>query len=416
MKNSVKVSALILFGVFTFACATLTNTQNSQATQPPAISTEAQPTAKAELTEADIIAGIQTTLNTFAQAYAKGDVELLSTTLDLENKPFSRFIKTRFQTDIESYNGTGNLDTYEVAYITQREYNLVQVHIIYDEVAAVDWVFRELDDGRWVLTEPTVEQTGEMVITDSDYFEFRTYPWADDVNSKVEELMQNARDRVEQKLGKVPEEKIEVEIIPTYGLYPFDDPNAVAYYSFNGSLSGEGDRMVIYAPNSYLFSWYYIEYGWERELEDVLTHEYTHMTHARSFGNAGRLADWIVEGLAEYVDGISRAYTLADALENDALIPLVDTTPGVVRKQDIAHIYALEKDIGLAYAEAEALVAFIVEEHGGFDAFWEFANAYDDVGGDLDKALQKSLNISQTKFEASWMTWLKEIYLPRYVN
>jgi hypothetical protein len=25
---------------------------------------------------------------------------------------------------------------------------------------------------------------------------------------------------------------VEVKIIPTYGLYPFDDPNALAYYNY----------------------------------------------------------------------------------------------------------------------------------------------------------------------------------------
>jgi hypothetical protein len=409
-----KTTFLLFTAIFMLACASLSVSREIETSTPTSIPSPL-PTVDV-LTDEDIINGIQITLNDYSQAYADNDIELLSTTLDLENKPFSRFIKTRFASDQDSYNGNGIHQTYKVEYITQRDYNLVQAHIIYEREAAVDWIFRQLEDGRWVLTEPTVEQTGKMEIKDSDHFVFKTYPWADDVNSQVEDLMQNARDRVESKLGKVPDEKIEVEIIPTYGLYPFDDPNAVAYYSFNGSLSGDGDRMVIYAPHSFLFSWYYIENGWELELENILTHEYTHMTHARSFENAGHLADWIVEGLAEYVDGIDRAYDVANAMESNSMIPLVDETPGVVYKQDLAHIYLLEKDVGLAYAEAESLVAFIVEEKGGFDVFWEFANAYGDASGDLDDALQNVLNISQKQFEAEWMDWLKNRYLPAYTN
>lgn len=405
---------LISTAVFTLACATLGQFQYTATLIPP---TATPPSATpVVLTEEDIKEAIQLTLNDFAEAYNQNDVDLLVTTLDPDNKPFNRFIKTRFMTDMESYGGAEIHESYVVDYITQREFDLVQAHIIYDENAAVDWLFRELEDGRWVLTEPTVEQTGEMVVQDTEYFVFKTYPWADDINARVEKLMQNARERVNKKLGKVPDEKIDVEVIPTYGLYPFDNPNAVAYYSYNGSLSGDGDRMVIYAPNSFLFGWYYVDQGWEAELEDVLTHEYTHMTHARSFDDAGKLADWILEGLAEYVDGINRAYGVAYAIENDAMIPLVDATPGVVYKQDLAHIYGLEKDVALAYAESESLVAFIVEEKGGFDAFWKLAQAYDDAGGDLDKALKSSLKISQQQFEEQWMDWLKNEYLPTYTK
>jgi hypothetical protein len=414
-SHKVQTQILIIStAVFTLACATLGQFQYT-ATPIPPTAPPPSPTPVV-LTEEDIKEAIQLTLNDFAEAYNQNDVELLVTTLDPDNKPFSRFIKTRFMTDMESYAGAEIHESYVVDYITQREFDLVQAHIIYDENAAVDWLFRELEDGRWVLTEPTVEQTGEMVVQDTEYFVFKTYPWADDVNARVEELMQNARERVNKKLGKVPDENIDVEVIPTYGLYPFDNPNAVAYYSYNGSLSGDGDRMVIYAPNSFLFGWYYLDQGWEAELEDVLTHEYTHMTHARSFDGAGQLADWILEGLAEYVDGINRAYGVAYAIENDAMIPLVDTTPGVVYKQDLAHIYGLEKDTALAYAESESLVAFIVEEKGGFDAFWKLAQAYDDAGGDLDKALKNSLKISQQQFEEQWMDWLKNEYLPAYTK
>lgn len=413
MKKTFKLMPLILFGAITFGCVTLSSPNIQATTTPPPPTEVSAPTSVAPPTEAEIIEGIQTTLAAYAKAYHEGDEELLASILDLENKPFSRFIKTRFKSVIQSFNGSGPLDTYQVDSITQREHGLIQAHIIYNEVAAVDWTFRQLEDGRWVLTEPTVEQTGKAEVKDTQYFQFKTYPWADDVNDKVEELTQNARDYVKGKLGKVPEDKAEVEIIPTYGLYPFDDPNAVAYYSQNGSLSGKGDRIVIYAPHSYLFGWYYVNIGWEAELENILIHEYTHMTHTRSFNDAGKLADWIVEGLAEYVDGVNRAYVVAEALNKNALVPLVDTTPGVVQKQDLAHIRILEKDVSLAYAEAESLVAFIVEEKGGFEAFWKFANAYT---GDLDKALQSSLGISQSEFEIEWQNWLKDTYLPKYAN
>ncbi len=416
-NKSFKWTFFLLTGIFVLGCATLSGGPESAtptlAIEEPIPSATDLPSTST-LTDEEIINGIQTSLDIMMQAYADNNVDLLNEALDVENKAFSRFVKTRFTTQQESFYGGGIELSYQVMSITRREYDLILAHIAYNQTAQVDWVFRQLDDGHWVLTEPTVEQTGEKIIKETEFFKFRTYPWADDINAAVEQLMQNARDRVEAKLGKVPTEKIAVEIIPTYGLYPFDNPNALAYYSYEGAFDGEGDRMVIYAPNSFLFGWYMQDQGWEQDLENVLTHEYTHMTHARSFNYVGRLADWIVEGLAEYVDGVDRAYSVAEAMQTGSMIPLVDTRENITYKQDLAHLNLLESDVSLAYAEAESLVTFIVEENGGFDAFWAFAQAYNDESGNLDKALQNSLNMTQTEFEKAWEAWLISDYLPTY--
>ena len=83
--------------------------------------------------------------------------------------------------------------------------------------------------------------------------------------------------------------------------------------------------------NMNLFANWMARLGWDGELEQTLTHEYTHMTHARSFGGAGKLADWMSEGLAEYVAGAADAnsYWACDAIESGMFITILDETKDI---------------------------------------------------------------------------------------
>jgi hypothetical protein len=257
-----------------------------------------------------------------------------------------------------------------------------------------------------VLSEPTVEQIGKPVTTDTEHFVFTSYPWADDVNPTIIHLMDTARQNVEDVLGKVPEGKAKVEIVPIYGLYPFDSMNAVAYYSKGATVSD--DRIVIYTPNSFVFSYYNALSGWDKELEQTLTHEYTHMAHARSFDNAGRLADWMSEGLAEYVAGAAddNSYWACDAYESGTFIPIMDETK-TVYKQDLMHMYGLDENFGLSYDFATSLVTYTVEKHGGLDGFWKLANAFDETS-DFKKAVQETFGISYDEYNTQWQAWLRK--------
>ena len=290
--------------------------------------------------------------------------------------------------------------------IERREYGFVLAHIETRFGSAADFYFREVD-GRWVLSEPTREQIGDLREIETDYFTFSVYPWTDDINDEVMALMENARARVETRLGQAPQQKALVEVIPIYGIDPGDPPNALAYYSYSQSET-EPDTMVIFAPHSFLFGFYNASMGWEADLEDTLTHEYTHMAHRRLHGWSGRLADWMSEGLAEYVSESVRIYEVSDALRQDALIPILDES-GAVYKQDLMHIYGLDRDVSLAYAEAHSLVEFIVAKHGGLDGFWKLAEALDDTS-DFKKAVPQAFGISYEKFDKDWRAWLERKY------
>jgi hypothetical protein len=95
-------------------------------------------------------------------------------------------------------------------------------------------------------------------------------------------------------------------------------------------------------------------------------------------------------------------------MQSNQLIPIIDKSGGV-DKQDIEHIYTLEKDRFLAYGEGYTLVEYIDQKYGGLDAFWKVVQAYDREQN-FDKALREAFNVSYEQFDKDWRAWLKEKY------
>lgn len=363
------------------------------------------PTGTPEFSDEEIRAGIQQSLDLYAEALTRNKPELLDEVVDQENKPFRRIVRSRFDDFQKSYIGGQVKFEFSVLDVTRREYGFVIARFDYNNGWESQWPFRYLN-GAWVISEPSVEQIGQPVTTETDNFIFTSYPWADDVNPLIIQLMETARGNVENVLGKVPAEKAHVEIMPIYGLDPFSTMNAIASYSQGGTPAE--DKIEIYTPNSFSYSYYDPSLGWDGELEQTLTHEYTHMTHARSFDNAGRLADWMSEGLAEYVAGAAddNSYWACDAAESGTFIPILDETKDIY-KQDLMHMYGLTENFGLSYDFATSLVAFTVDKHGGIDGFWKLANTFDETS-DFKEAVQESFGISYDEYNAQWQAWLKK--------
>lgn len=356
--------------------------------------------------DTDIMGGIQHSLNLYAQAYNKNRLELLTQAVDQTNLPFRRLVKTQFDSYQKSIDAGHYTFQYNVKNISRMKFGFVLAHLsLGSSPAAADWLFR-LVDGRWVLSEPTLAQVGTMKEVSGKHFVFETYPWSADVNADVIQQMDNAAARVEKKLGKLPDQKARVIIKPIYGIDPFDDPNAVA--SYTPGSNGVDDTIKIFAPHSYTFGFYSTQADWQIELANTLTHEYTHMVHQRAFDNVGRLMDWFGEGLAEYVSDSQRIYEVRDALRQNKLIPILDSSR-TVDKQDLMHLYLLNADKSLAYAESQSLVKYIADTYGGLDAVWKLARA-DDKSQDFDKALQQSFNISYSQFDQNWRAWLAKNY------
>jgi len=398
------IFALIVMISSQIACQTLTNPSTPESAPPTPTPVDSSPADPANLSDDEIKAGIQESLDTYAQAYNDNNPELLEQVVDQQNKPFRRIVRSRFDDyQISSDAGTGTFN-YTLISIKKRELGYVIARFSTAGDYQGDWPFR-LIDGRWVITEPTVEQVGAAVITETEHFTFTTYPWADDVNQQIMDMMETARTNVEKVLGQVPKEKANVKIMPIYGLSPFNPMNAIALYSKNGNALE--NTIEVYTPSSFAYSFYDPSIGWDGELQKTLTHEYTHMAHARVFNNAGRLSDWMSEGLAEYVAGADEnLYSACDSMRSGTLIPILDES-GVVVKQDLMHMYQLDHDFGLSYSFATSLVTFTVDTYGGLDGFWKLANALDDTG-DFKKAVQKSFGIPYEEYNKKWQEWLKQ--------
>jgi hypothetical protein len=419
-------AALLLIGLSQFACRTLVRPAPTPApayatvivtatpAQPQILVITATPAPPGALppsvnpaeafSDQEISDGIQAALDLYAEAYNENQPELLEQAVDQENKPFRRIVRSRLD-EFEKSSLRGQIHFQNTLLgIQRRDFGYVIAHFEDEDGWQANWPFRPVD-GRWVLTEPTLEQIGEPVTTETEYFTFVTYPWADDVNPKIMEMLETARQQVAERLGKVPAEKARVRIVPVYAVDRFGSMGAIAWYSQGGDVDGR-DLIHIYTPNSFAYSYYDPALGWDGTLQMTLTHEYTHMAHARAFNNAGRLADWMSEGLAEYISEAPGDVRYAcHAYNTGVIIPILDES-GALAKQDLMHMTSLEKDTGLAYAYSDGLVTFVTAKYGGLDGFWKLAKAIDDTG-DFKKALKQAFGVEYRDFNQKWEAWLK---------
>jgi hypothetical protein len=387
----------------------------TQAAAPTAAPTQAaaEPTAAAPAGAPDdtaIEADIQATLDDHARAFNENDLELLASTVDQSNAPFRRLVEERFNNYQSSIFAGGGGWEFTLNGTEQRDLGFILAHVDRQDGLREDWLFRQVGD-RWLLSEPTEGELGERYTFESEHFTYQAYHWSDDLNQKLAELMERAYTKVGEKLGTVPEEKYTVNIRPIFGLTPPSDPGALAWYQ--AAARPRGDRMQINAPNSYQFSQYDPQAGWEDLLFRVLTHEYTHLVHVRSFPQYYGLSDWMVEGLAEYVADNPRSGQVSAAVASDNIIPIVNrenlTTP-----QDLDHLSLLTQDVSLGYGLAYSLVAYVADTYGGIDGFWKLCGAMRAASGTgearYDRALQAAFGVSYDEFDAGWRAYLKEKY------
>lgn len=352
--------------------------------------------------DAEIMSAIQISLDHYARAYNENNPDFLALAVDQENLPFRRMVKNMFESYQESIFAGSYQYNFHVESIQRWGQGFVLAHITTQEGLAADWIFR-FAQGSWVLAEPNLEQAGEPTRVATEHFIFETYPWNGELNDEIIQLMDNAAARVQQKLGRLPEEKALVKILPGYTIDPYSDPNAMAYFGSSGIE--DMDEIIVFSPITLSFGLYDPEQGWQDVLEQILTHEYTHMAHLRAFGNAGKLMDWVDEGLAEYTCDSGRIVEVKEALSTDSLIPIIDETD-TTDKQDLMHLYQLDRDVSLAYAEAESLVYFIEIQYGGIEKFWGLVQAHDEIQ-DFDLALQQVLGVTYAEFDRDWRDFLQ---------
>jgi hypothetical protein len=384
-------------------------TSNSLPASPnTGISTTATETALPPVNpeETEIIAGIQKTLDGYNSGLEKNDKTLFMNSIDRDSKMLKESTSSNFDVlETTGFPQTVKLGM-KVAGIKTLSPGLVLTKIIRDRDGWIaNWYFRKVDD-RWVLTEPTLEETGAPQTSANGNYTFTTYPIAEDVNAEYIALMENARVHVQKDLGKAPNSKVKINVFPAAAMSPYVSGDLSGWY-ISPDANGTDDIYIL-APTTYFFGFYDPKTGWEPDIETLLTHELARITYVREFGNPGQGVDWFFEGLPEYVAGYDQRPYLKDAIQNDTIIPILDPSE---KKADLAHFANLQNG-PLAYGLAESLVAFIVEKYGGLDTFWALAKSYDKTQ-DIQTAIQETLGISYEEFDAAWRTWLKAEYINR---
>ncbi|MEO5886925.1 MAG: hypothetical protein ABIQ77_04600, partial [Anaerolineales bacterium] len=107
----------------------------------------------------------------------------------------------------------------------------------------------------------------------------------------------------------------------------------------------------------------------------------------------------------EYVSGAEeRNQEACYAFQSGTFIPIVDESD-LVYKQDLMHMYTLEKNFGLSYSYATSLVYFTVENYDGLDGFWKLANALDKTS-EFTEAVPEAFGISYEEYNKRWQDWL----------
>jgi hypothetical protein len=416
MGTITRIVGMILVCWIIVGCASLPSpisavpTDASDASRPPSPVATVETTAlttplatAAPVSDAEITAGIQQTLDIFTRAYNQRDAELLTQVVDPSNLPLRRFIQTRFDDDMRSAPRDKRWNYTLRAILTQQSYGFVLAQIESHGLVA-DLTFRTIDR-RWMMSEPNAAQVGVREQQESAHFIYYSYPWLDDTTPTIMHIMERARENVLKQLGTVDQQRPLVHIRPTFSLGSPTNPYVLASYYRGAGLQ---DRFDVMAPHSYAFGFYEPALGWETALEQTLTHEYTHLVNERAFLPLSRMSGWMSEGLAEYIAGVPYTDTLRTIVRADRIIPIIDRSDSF-EKQDLQHFETLKGDPQITYGLAYALVAYITTHHGGLAGFWKLARAYDTTQN-LDTALQGAFAISFEQFDRDWRAWLKTTY------
>jgi hypothetical protein len=363
-----------------------------------------------DLSDAELIAALQETVDLWAQAFTEADPEMLAEAIDRRSPSLLRTQQARLKTVSESIGAGSRQWGGTVVDVTRREHGYVQAHIDSGNIRR-GFTFKEVD-GKWLLAEPKRAELGKRETIETEHFTIQYFPWDEAMIDTIATMMEDVHTTITDKMGRGPEQKSLVQLIPTFEASPgLASGNALAFYRRGFGARRGVQEMVINTPDSFGFGAYDANAGWEPSLEATLAHEYVHLVNDCCFTPIARMHDWMIEGLAEHIsDGpISREGEVALAVQNDAIIPIQDTSGSRYDKQDLEHLTLLDQDISLAYGLSSSLVNYIVENYGGLDGWWTLIEDFDKTQ-DLNQSLQNVLNISLEEFEQNWIDDLKQRY------
>ena len=382
---------------------TETTAAPADSTNAPSEQTEASGTTQSD---EEIMAELQTVVDTWSEAYEEVDVEKLRSVIDPKSLALRRTQGELFKSRTESLGATGRDWSARVVDVTPRDLGYVLAHI---DVGSqrYPFTFKQVN-GKWMMSEPKRAEIGKKQKQETENFVFEYYPWDEKILPEIVEQMEAAEDLVVNKMGRGPENKPTVRLNPTTEVGNASGATLAYYQRGSGAQRGK-QTMVINSPDSYGAVSYDSTAGWKPDLRVTLAHEFTHLLNDCCFTPIARQNDWMTEGLAEYItDGpVSRQGQVALAVQSDAIIPIQIADSERYDKQDLEHLTLLDKDISLAYGLSSSIVDYIVRNHGGMDGYWKLIGDYDKTQN-FDQSLQNVLGINFQQFDEGWRADLKK--------
>lgn len=352
---------------------------------------------------------VQATVEQWSAAYNDQSVDELRLAIDPKNLAFRRTQESR----LRQYNVS------ELAGTTTFQGTIQDIVPLNDGYlrATVDfggwlrpWTFRHVGD-KWLLSEPRRSELGKPLTRATEHFTVRYYAWDADVIGPLAQIFERAYTSDVHVMGRGPERKTLVDIIPTTELMPGGANGWVAGRYIPGHKSTDGLPMVwMSAPLSFSFGGFDTYGGWQPTARSLFAHEFAHLITDCCFVPIVHLSSWMSEGIATYVAGQTYHNTVRYAVKHDALIPIKapPDAPGAI-PEDLEYLTTLKHDVTLGYGEAYSLVAYIVDHFGGIEGFWKLAEDYNQTQ-DINASLKHVFGISLAEFDRGWRAALKEQY------
>jgi hypothetical protein len=348
---------------------------------------------------------LEDVLHARAQAMGKGDRDAFLKTIDTTKPAFRRAQLAHFE--IPNYRG-GLGSTFKLSGVERyrgfvrgfveetRESNVFPGSFL---PASYSRQYFRSDSGRWLITEPTGDETGPEKQRTAPGVELSYWAMDEDVASVLLLELEDAR-RVALTQSPRPQEiSLKVAFVPTAELA---GPGWDAFLINGGGPPGT--RQLLYAM------WYSFDQTRSRLHPSAqLSLVYIALTLVREGIAPGvdsrlLLNRWLNWGWLHHASGFDVSTTLKQSclgMPIPTLKQLADGPPQVA-------VGVAPEVYGRFYAYAASMVAFLIEKYGN-DAFWQLMSAFVQ-NASATTNFPAILKTTPDEFYAAWLVWLKKKY------
>ncbi len=354
--------------------------------------------------EAEVMAGIQQTLDRQAAARSTADRDAYLATIDQRNLTWRRIQGEYFSG--ETARGPRPSATYRVTRIQPKPLDYVKAWI--DVIppgqslpdAEAVWVFRPTDEG-WLHTEILNEQLGPRKQLETEHFTMLYYEWDDDVIDRIAAVAERTFARVSTKTGLVPTTRPTINVNPTYGSH-----SALRGFGTLALFMSGTDQILIRSLESFGAGATPTGGVPEDRLFVALTHEYGHFV-SNIVVSLARIPKWMSEGYAEYVAENLRPELMIGALRAGRNVSLDKASEIIEWGEDPGRNFTLS-DIVLAYSESAHATQYFMDRFGQ-DRFFGLAKEFAETRR-WDPSFQNNAGIAWPDFERDWLAWARQRY------